>query len=885
MPRENRQVAWRAHYLYAKTVELTESRSWTKVGSRSGPFIPATALLVCAAYYVGANIGFILRFPSATPSVMWPPNAILTATLLLTPPRRWWVYLLAALPAHLVAEGLGAGWPAPLVLGLFATNCSEALVAAVFVRRFSDAPASFDTLPRVVVFIVGAGLLAPFASSFADAGVVTTIRDEPYWLVWRTRFFSNTLAELALPPAIVMLIRVGPAWIRSTAPARKAEAALLATTLVGVGVATFIEPIAGSLPGSPHTQMAFLLPFLLWASVRFGPGGASLSILTTTLIAIFADTHRRGPFGDLPLAESLLALQIFLSAVAIPFLCLAALMEERRRTQETLEERLRFEELLSGLLAAFVRLPVDAIDDTFETWLGHLGQLLRVDRITLLKLSRDGQELVIGCSWAAPGVDPVPRVAVSREFPGMAQRLLGKQVVMFSRPEELPAEAAGEADSLRLHGVRSNLTIPLVAGGRVLGSLAFVTLNAERAWPDELVQRLRLVAEVFADALAYMEAEDALRTSELMKSAILASLSTAVAVLDREGQVITVNEAWTQFAFEKGARDIRSGVSENYLDACRQAAREGVPHAEDALAGVQAVLERSRTSFALEYVYGAAVARRWFAMSVVPLSRPEGGAVVSHTEVTEQRRAELEAERSRWELAHFTRVSTMGELTASLAHELNQPLTGILTNAQAARRLLEATPPDLGEVQSILSDIVEDDKRAGEVIRRVRDLLRKDESKFRPLDLNALIRDMTKLLRSDAVIRNVTVTLDLGPEPLVVNGDSVQLQQVVLNLLLNAMEAMAESTREDRTIVVRAENTEAQTVHVSVQDAGPGLRDGIQDLVFEPFYTTKPTGMGMGLSIARSNVVAHAGLIWATNNPDYGATFHFALPLASARSV
>src|SRR2546428_6440 len=264
MPRENRQVAWRAHYLHAKTVERTERRSWARVGSRSGPFIPARALLVCAAYYVGANIGFILRFPSATPSVMWPPNAILTATLLLTPPRRWWVYLLAALPAHLVAEGLGAGWPAPLVLGLFATNCSEALVAAA---------------------------------------------------------------------------------------------------LVGVGVATLIDPIAGPPPGSPHPQMSFPLPFLLWASVRFGPGGASLSILTTTLIAIFADTHRRGPFGDLPLAESLLALQIFLSAVAIPFLCLAALMEERRRTQETLEERLRFHELLSGLLPALLPLPVDAIDD------------------------------------------------------------------------------------------------------------------------------------------------------------------------------------------------------------------------------------------------------------------------------------------------------------------------------------------------------------------------------------------------------------------------------------------------------------------------------------------------------------------------------------------
>src|SRR3989454_4567595 len=157
----------------------------------------APALLVCVGYYVGANIGFIPRFPPATPSVMWPPNAILTATLLLTPPRWWWIYLLAALPAHLVAEGLGAGWPAPLVLGLFATNCSEALVAAVFVRRFSDAPASFDTLPRVVVFIVGAGLLAPFASSFADAGRATPIRDEPYWLSRGTRCFSHPLTELS----------------------------------------------------------------------------------------------------------------------------------------------------------------------------------------------------------------------------------------------------------------------------------------------------------------------------------------------------------------------------------------------------------------------------------------------------------------------------------------------------------------------------------------------------------------------------------------------------------------------------------------------------------------------------------------------------------------
>src|SRR5262249_13036751 len=179
-------------------------------------------------------------------------------------------------------------------------------------------------------------------------------------------------------------------------------------------------------------------------------------------------------------------------------------------------------------------------------------------------------------------------------------------------------------------------------------------------------------------------------------------------------------------------------------------------------------------------------------MSVVPLSVPEGGAVVSHTEITERKRAEMDAQRSRQELAHFTRVSTMGELAASLAHELNQPLTGILTNAQAARRFLERTPPDLDELRDILIDIVEDDKRAGDAIQRLAELARKGEPKLSHLDLNALIRDVVKLLTSDAIIRNVSVALELDATLPMAKGDRVQLQQVVLNLLLNAMDAIAD---------------------------------------------------------------------------------------------
>ncbi len=848
--------------------------------------IAATALLVAGAYYVGANIGFILRFPPATPSVMWPPNAILTATFLLAPPRRWWIYLLAAFPAHLAAE-LGA-FPGPLVLTFFVTNCSEAVLAALGVRWFSDAPARFDTLRRVTVFILAAVVVAPYISSFADAAAVTALKaGEPYWVVWRTRFVSNMLTELTLVPAIVTLVTLGPSWIRDASFERRVAAALLAVALIIVGIVAFAGPIEGleAIPGAPITTLAFLLPFLLLAAVRFGSGGVSLALLSTALIAIWAATHGRGPFRHLALAEGVVALQIFLTIVAVPLLCLAALIEERGRAQEALRERLSFGELLARLSGAFVHLPAYAIDSAIEAWLQRLGEFLGLDRITIRRFSADGQTLAVSHSWASPQSPPTPLIVAGRDLPWAVRRLREEQTVVFARPRDLPDDAGLDRDWFRRTGIRSGLILPLVGGGRIFGSLAFFALAAERSWPEEVVQRLRLVAEVFANSLARKEAEDALRASELMKSAILASLSSSVAVLDFEGRVIAVNENWTRFACEHPAWDAQTGLGLSYLEACRHAAREGVAHAAEAMEGIAAVLERRRPSFLLEYAQDASVGNQWFALSAVPLDRPEGGAVVFHTDVSERKRIELEAQRSRQELAHFTRVSTMGELTASLAHELNQPLTGILANAQAARRFLDASPPDLGEVQEILGDIIEDDKRAAEVIQRLRDLLRKGESQQLPLDLNAVIRDVAKLVSSDAVIRNVTLTLVLDPDLPIVIADRVQLQQVILNLLINGMEAMGDTVGGERPLVVRTECTEAKGVHVSVRDAGPGLRDGTQEMVFEPFYTTKPAGMGMGLAIARSIIEAHEGAIWAVNNATRGAAFHFTLPGVSERAA
>ena len=779
------------------------------------------------SYYVGANIGFILRIPPATPSVLWPPNSVLTATLLLAPRRRWWIYLLAAFPAHLAAE-LPAGWPTSLVLALFATNCSEALVAAVCVRHFSDAPTRLDTLRRVVVFIAGAVLTAPFVSSFADAAAVAWLAGEHYWSVWRTRFFSNVLTALTLVPAI-LTVASDRGWMRGASIRRRAEASLLAASLVAVAIMAFGARSVGpaALFGSPGSPLAFLLPFLLWAAVRFGPRAATLALLTTSLVAIWAGTHGRGPFTSLPAATSVVALQIFLFVVAIPLLCLAALIEERRRAEEALEERLRFEAFLARLSGAFVHLPSHDIEKAVEAWLQRLAEFLQLDRVVLVRL---------------PAAGPGPAVPC----PGAAS---------------------------------SSMAVPLVASDRVVGWLVFHSAPAERVWPEELIQKLRMIAQVFANALARKDAEDALRASELMKSAILASLSSAVAVLDRDGRVIAVNESWTRFGAEPEATAYAGfPVGAHYLAICRQAVREGVPQSSKVLSGIEEVLHGSRRGFAFEYSCGSPGSERWFALSVVPLNRPAGGAVVSHTEVTERKRAEVQAERSRQELAHFTRVSTMGELAASLAHELRQPLTAIMTNAQAARRFLDATPPDLRELGQILGDIIADDTRAADVIQRLREMLSKGELRRAVLDLNDLIRDVIRLLGSDVVIRNVKVGLELDPGPLVVNGDRVQLEQVILNLFVNAMDAMAEVADGERTIVVRSETEGAEAVHVAVRDAGTGMRDGAHEEIFKPFYTTKPEGMGMGLSIAKSIIEAHGGTIWATNNPERGATFHFSLP-------
>ena len=246
---------------------------------------------------------------------------------------------------------------------------------------------------------------------------------------------------------------------------------------------------------------------------------------------------------------------------------------------------------------------------------------------------------------------------------------------------------------------------------------------------------------------------------------------------------------------------------------------------------------------------------------------------------TRRHRAEAALQRNREELAHVARVSTVGELTTSVAHELNQPLGAILSNAEAAEMFLAAEPPALDEVRDILADIRKDDQRASEVIRRMRGLLRKHELALQSIEINDAVEEVLKLLSIDASARKVAMKFEGTADLPRVWCDPVHFQQVVLNLVLNGMEAMAGLLEEKRQVVVRTGPGDNGTVKIAVADSGPGIPTDRLPKLFEPFFTTKKEGMGMGLSIARTIVEAHHGQIWAENNPNIGATFYFTVPV------
>ena len=371
--------------------------------------------------------------------------------------------------------------------------------------------------------------------------------------------------------------------------------------------------------------------------------------------------------------------------------------------------------------------------------------------------------------------------------------------------------------------------------------------------------------------------ERARADSDALHGAVLASVQDQILVLDSTGAIVDANASWRQLAERTPAAPfVNLKVGENVLRYCIDVGAKGDALAAQLGTGINEVIGGRVLHHRIEYAAHATRGISWFEVTIEPLRRVDGGAVLVWTNITYRKQAEAKERAQQQQLVHLGRAAVLGELSGAFAHELSQPLTSILGNAEAALQLLSKPDADLREIRAMIKDIVADDVRAGEVIQRLRAMLQRGEISREPVDLANVIKEVLDLARIDLLTRHVVVDVGFDPYLPLVLGDRIQLQQVVLNLVVNACEAMSSIDVHDRhiSIVARFEGSSCEVL-CSISDRGAGIASDDLERIFQPFVTTKVQGLGMGLAICRSIIEAHGGRLWAENGPNGGAIFTF----------
>ena len=494
--------------------------------SRMEPKIRQSALflkgaLVGVAYYVGALVGFALKFPSHSPSALWPPNSILLAALLVLPTRQWWVVFLGAFSAHLLVQ-LPSGVPVVMSLAFFLSNSCEALLGAYLIRRSIDGPLRFDSLKSAGVFVLAAVVVAPFLSSFLDAGFVTLIgwQEASYWQVWRERLPSNALAALAIPPVIVLWANDGPAWLQRVSTRQRVEALIMIGGLLAVSALVFAWEY--SRRDATPALLFLPLPFLLWAALRFGPRATSASLLILIFVTIWGAAKGLGPFATLSPMQSVLSLQMFLLAISVPLIFLAAVIEERRKKEESLREsEERFRTMADTAPVLIWTTDADKLCTyVSQTWLDLTGRIFEEE---------------LGNGWA-DDIHPSDRDARRAAY-----------AHCFDQRSPFTLEYRVRRHDGEYRWLLDKGTPRFASDGTFLGYIGSATDITERKRLEERLRAQHTVAQILAEATTIEEA-----TPRILR-AMGECLGWDVGALwrvDREAEALRCVELWHEASIE-----------------------------------------------------------------------------------------------------------------------------------------------------------------------------------------------------------------------------------------------------------------------------------------------------------------------------------------------
>jgi PAS domain S-box-containing protein len=557
--------------------------------------------------------------------------------------------------------------------------------------------------------------------------------------------------------------------------------------------------------------------------------------------------------------------------------CRREIASVRKRLIEATKQQTATSEMLRIISDSPIQSVLDAVAE-------HAARLCDSNNAEIYRLENNLLRLV-----ASYGELPV-HIQAREGFPANRERVIGRAICdrRSVHVHDLAAEdreyPSGSSDAKR-QGHRTTLATPLLRERTPIGVILFRRWEV-RPFSDNQIALL----ETFADqaviaienvrlfeaekqrTLALAHANRDLRESEAKFRSAIDGIAGLVAIIASNGELETVNRQILDY-FGLSLEEFKnSGTSDVVYAEDRSRILE--LYKRSIAAGIPFQFELRLRRFDGEY--------RWFESRGVPI-RDDSGRILRWyillVDVEDRAQAQARLQQMQSDFAHMNRLNIMGELAASLSHEITQPIASARNNARAAQNFLNKQPPDLDEVTEALGCVVADADRAGEILDRIRDQVKKASPRKDHFDLNAAINEVTVLARNVIMQNSVSVQTQLAEGPFPIHADRVQLQQVVMNLLLNAVEAMGASQAGARELLISSEQHH-KGVLVAVRDSGPGIDAAHLERVFDPFYTTKSRGMGMGLSICRSIIDAHGGRLWAEVNETRGTIFQFSLPCA-----